>query len=359
MTRRRAPLVSFLAGAIALGLAAPPVAAARILWPSAPKAAVADDPTAAAPTTDDPLAGPTGLLPDALVRGEETAYQAYMRGKRAFEANDFDRALVDLADALRLLPDEAPYARSRGSIAMWMIRCHGARYALRGDLGELDREVVLLDAYAARLDSIAANAEDRDAKAALVEARRREIASERERVSGEHGDVDTQIDKSVRGEYEGTVASTWEPRVEDLAWYRRRDDPRPKGRQADDLEPDKREIGEAQGRRAGTGLIAAGAVVLGTGIGALAVMAAGMARASKAESFSDQQTPAERREQIGRGVSGNTMSVAGAVVGSVAVITGAVLVGVGVKKRRAESKRVSISPSASRRGGGVFVMVRF
>lgn len=348
MTPRRAPLASLLAGALALGLAAPPAASARILY----------QPSRPAEVDGDALAGPRGLNPDALVRGEDAAYQAYMRGKRAFEANDFDRALVDLTDALRLLPDEAPYARSRGSIAMWMIRCHGARYSLRGDLGELDREVVLLDAYTSRLDGIAAGAEDHQAKAALIEARRIEITRERERVSGEHGDVDTQIDRSVRGDYEGAVTTTWEPRVEDLAWYRRRDDPRPKGEQIDEIDPIKREA-EGPGRRAGTGLIAGGAASLGVGLGALGVMAAGMARGSGAESFSEGQTPAERREQIGRGVSGNTMSIAGAAVGSAAVIAGAVLIGVGVKRRRAESRRLSISPAAGRHGGGVSMTVRF
>jgi hypothetical protein len=353
VTRNRVSASSPIVGLLVVGLAVPtharaagqPVATAKATVPEAAEG--------------DPLAGPTGLDPHALVRGEDAAYQAYMRGKRAFEANDFDRALVDLGDALKLLPDEAPYARSRGSIAMWMIRCHGVRYLLRGDLAELDREVVLLDAYAARLDAIAANAEDRAAKAALVEARRVEIASERQRVSGEHGDVDTQIDRSLRGEYAGVVAATWVPRVEDLAWYRRRDDPRPKGKQADDLEPETRVDDDPRGRRPGTGLIASGAIVLGVGLGALTVMAVGMARAKQAETFEAEQTPNERRDQIGRGLSGNAMAAAGAAVGATAVVAGVVLVAVGAKRRRADAKRVSFTPTAGPRGGGASIKVRF
>lgn len=314
-------------------------------------------PDTAAP--GDPLAGPTGLDPHALVRGEEAAYQAYMRGKRAFEANDFDRALVDFGDALRQLPDEAPYARSRGSVALWMVRCHGALYGLRGELTELDREVELLDAYATRLDAIAADTDDRAAKSALVDARREEIIKERARVSGEHGDVDTQLDRSVRGEYEGVVASTWAPRVEDLAWYRRRDDPRPRGAQVNEVDPQAKKTDEGPRRRKGTGLIAGGAVALGVGVGALAVMGAGMARASAAESFSPTQTPAARREQIGRGMAGNTMAIAGAVTGGVAVLAGAVLVGIGVRKRKADRPQVSIAPGGGRRGVSVSLSVRF
>jgi hypothetical protein len=317
-------------------------------------------PSAASPTMqDDPLRGPTGLDPDALVRGEEAAYAAYMRGKRAFEANDFDRALVDFGDALRLLPDAAPYARSHGSVAMWIVRCHGARYGLRGEAAELDRELEILAAYASRLDAIATDAEDRAAKAELVEARRAEIEGEQARISGEHGDVDTQLDRSVRGEYGGVVVSTWAPRIEDLAWYRRRDDPRPRGRQNDEVDPEAQPDAAPDGPRRGTGMIAAGAVALGVGAAALGVMAAGMARARAAESFPDVQTPAARRGQIERGTTGNAMAVAGAVTGGVAVLAGAVLVGLGVKRRRADAPRVAIVPAAGRRTGSVTLTVRF
>jgi len=307
----------------------------------------------------DVLAGPTGLDPHALVKGEEAAYQAYMRGQRSFESNDFDKALVDFGDALRQLPDQKEYARSRGSVALWIARCHGQRYGLRGDAAELDLEVAVLDAYAQRIESIAAGADDLAAKQALVDQRKQEIDAEKQRISGQHGDVDTQIDKSVRGEYDGVVASTWAPRVEDLAWYRRRDDPRPRGSQSDDIEPEKKIVPEQVGPRKGTGMIAAGAVSLGVGVAALAVMGAGMARSSKAESFAMEQTPGERRDQIERGNVGNAMAVGGAVAGSVLVITGAVLVAIGAKKRKADPPRAEVSGAFGRRMAGISVRVRF
>jgi hypothetical protein len=106
-------------------------------------------------------------------------------------------------------------------------------------------------------------------------------------------------------------------------------------------------------------MIAAGAVALGVGAAALGVMAAGMARARAAESFPDVQTPAARRGQIERGTTGNAMAVAGAVTGGVAVLAGAVLVGLGVKRRRADAPRVAIVPAAGRRTGSVTLTVRF
>lgn len=309
--------------------------------------------------SDDVLAGPTGLDPHALVKGEEAAYQAYMRGQRAFEANDFDRALVDFGDALRQLPDQKEYARSRGSVALWIARCHAQLYGLRGDAAQLDLELAVLDAYAGRLHAIAGDEADRVAKQALVDQRKAEIDAEKLRISGNHGDVDTQIDKSVRGEYEGVEASTWAPRVEDLAWYRRRDDPRPRGSQSDDIEPEKTIVPEQVGPRKGTGLIAGGAVALGVGVAALAVMGAGMAKAKGAETFAMDQTPGDRREQIERGNVGNAMAVGGAVAGGVLLVTGAVLVAIGAKKRKNDPPRTSLSGAFGRRMVGVNVSVRF
>ncbi len=326
--------------------------------PAAPEPTVPAVAEPAVAPAGDPLAGPRGLDPDALVAGEDAAYRSFMRGKRSFEGNDFDAALLAFGDALRQLPDERPYAKSRGALALWSARCHGQLYGLRGDTTALDREVELLQSYAARLGDIARDATDRAAKQALVDTRLQQIADERARIAAEHGAVDEQIDRSLRGEYAGVDTKEWQPRVEDLAWVRRPDDPRPKGKQDHDDEDARRkqeEQAEARTRKPGTGLIAGGAVALGIGVAALAVMGAGMARAHAAEDFSPTQTPDDRRAQIGRGIAGNAMSITGAVAGGVLVVTGAVLVGLGVKKRR----NTSLAPTASRRGAGVSLTVRF
>ena len=341
---------STLSIVLASALALPSTAVAE---PTVPEATVPD----AAPAVD-PLAGPRGLDPDRLVAGEEAAYRAYMRGKKAFEANDYDAALLAFGDALRQLPDERPYAKSRGALALWSARCHGQLYGLRGDTAALDREVELLNAYVARLDAIARDAADKTAKQTLVDQRLQQIAAEQARIAGEHGNTDEQIDRSLRGEYEGVDATQWQPAVEDLAWVPRPDDPRPKGKQDQDDEDTRQkklQQSEERKRKPGTGLIAGGAIALGIGVAALAVMGAGMARAHAAEDFSPTQTPDERRAQIGRGIAGNDMAIAGAIAGGVAVITGAVLVGLGAKKRRA----ATLTPTASRRGAGLSLSVRF
>jgi hypothetical protein len=337
--------------ALALGLAvAAPASAAE-------PPAIAEPPVGAPAT--DPLAGPRGLDPDRLVAGEEAAYRSFMRGKQAFEANDYDTALVAFADALRQLPDERPYARSRGALALWSARCHGQLYGLRGETSSLDREQALLDGYLARVDAIAQDADDLAAKRALVDQRLQQIAEERTRIAGEHGAADEQIDRSLRGEYDGVDATAWQPGVEDLAWVRRRDDPRPRIEQDRDDEQARQQLHDAEPKRTrkpGTGMIAGGAVALGVGIAALAVMGAGMARAHGAESFPATQSPEQRREQIGRGLTGNAMAIAGAVTGGVALVAGAVLIGLGVKQRR---RATSLAPTASRRGAGLSLMVRF
>lgn len=321
--------------------------------PTVPEATVPESAPAA-----DPLAGPRGLDPDRLVAGEEAAYRAYMRGKKAFEANDYDGALVAFGDALRQLPDELPYAKSRGALALWSARCHGQLYGLRGDVAALDRETELLQAYLARIDAIARDADDETAKRALVDQRLQQIGAERARIASEQGNTDEQIDRSLRGEYEGVDATQWQPSVADLAWVPRPDDPRPKGKQDQDDEDARQkqlQQNDARKRKPGTGLIAGGAIALGIGVAALAVMGAGMARAHAAEDFSATQTPDERRAQIGRGLAGNDMAIAGAIAGGVGVITGAVLVGLGAKKRR----NATVTPTASRRGAGLSLSVRF
>jgi hypothetical protein len=284
---------------------------------------------------DDPLAGPRGLGPDALVEGESAAYRLYMEGKRQLEAGELEAAERTFARALRTLPDEPPYARSRGSLAFWWVRTHLALFESTGDLAVLDREASLLAAYVERLDRIATSANDRAHKQDLVQQRLDEIAAVRRLRAAAADDVQTQL----RTEHTGYRPSAWQPdTLQDLGWYPRRDDPRERSAQVtEDDDPEaRREAAPEPGRtrRPGVGLVVGGAVSMAAGVAGMAVMGVGMARGARANDFDPGQSPMERREQIVAGADANTMSMTSAIAGGVVLATGIILISIGVKRMK-------------------------
>ncbi len=302
------------------------------------------------PLPDDPLAGPRGLDPDALVQGENDAYRLYMEGKRRLDAGELEAAEHAFADALRVLPDERPYARSRGSLALWWVRAHVALFESTGDLALLEREEAILAAYVERLDGIATSPDDRAHKQELVQQRRDEIEAARRLRAAADDDVETQL----RSEHAGYQASTWHPdTLQDLGWYPRRDDPRKRSKQAtDDVGPEPErddELAQGRSRRPGVGMVVGGALSLAAGVAGLSVMGVGIARGSRANDFDPGQSPMERRAQIVAGIDANTMSMTSAIAGGVVLAAGVVLTSVGIVRMRKHSapaggSRVALGP---------------
>jgi hypothetical protein len=130
----------------------------------------------------------------------------------------------------------------------------------------------------------------------------------------------------------------------------------------------------------GSGLIAGGAVAAGLSLGGFGVLAAGALIAKRAEDdflavtcespcTEDQEAAAqsERDDAETRGRTGNALTITGAIVGPVLLITGGVLIGLGIKRRadakaaRDEQIRKSIGvvPTASRNFAGLVISGRF
>jgi hypothetical protein len=85
-------------------------------------------------------------------------------------------------------------------------------------------------------------------------------------------------------------------------------------------------------------------------------MGAGMAKAARSNDFDPAQTPAQRREQIGAGRTGNALAVAGLVAGGAMAITGIVLVAIGARRmKQPAGAHARILPTP----GGVAVTGRF
>jgi len=326
---------------------------------SSEEAEVATLPDEAAPIDEvqippDPIAGATGLDPEGLILGERVAYSLYMEGRKAMDAGDIDTAADRFERALRQLPDDRPYARSRGSLALLLALCDSKRYLLDASLAWLDAEEQLLRAYLQRVGEMALDSADREHKEQSVRERLDEIAAERSRRLATPEAADTVLRRSLAGEYEGIKPWAWKPASQDLAWYPRPDDPRPHGNQLNDGEeapgkpvevsPDLRK------RRRGVGFVALGSVLMASGMAGFAVMATGMAQAQAANSFSPRDTPLQRRQQIAEGQQGNGMGVIGLAAGSTFLVTGTVLLGVGLRRMKRSSQDASRSQLGVRLG---------
>lgn len=116
-------------------------------------------------------------------------------------------------------------------------------------------------------------------------------------------------------------------------------------------------------------LLISGSVLLGLGVGGIAVMGAGLGRGAAAErdGAAKQQELAdagivglERTDALAdlraRGQQANTMALVGAVVGGVLLIGGATLVGVSTTNR---ARRLAVAPWGHLRGAGLSLSGRF
>lgn len=154
------------------------------------------------------------------------------------------------------------------------------------------------------------------------------------------------------------------------------------GPQPDPGTKDKPSVIVLESGNDGTGMIAGGAVAAGLGLGGLGVLAAGAVIGKRADEDYDAVIVAcqmgcttEQREARDdelaelekRGRTGNALTITGAIVGPVLLITGGVLIGLGIKRRqeakaaREEQLRKSLGvvPTAGRNFTGLVVTGRF
>ncbi len=116
-------------------------------------------------------------------------------------------------------------------------------------------------------------------------------------------------------------------------------------------------------------LLISGAALTGLGIGGLAVMGAGLARGAAAERDGAAKVKALQADGVGgleltdaladlraRGRQGDTMAIAGAVVGAVLIVGGVTLMAVSTSNR---ARRVALAPWGGPRGAGLTLTGRF
>ncbi len=295
----------------ALGIAlAPPLVP---LAAAAPTAAPADE-LRSGPDAD-PAAEPADAPDTAAALAQARAL--YEAGKAHFATADYLGAIEQWTAAFQLVPDEAEAARIKALLIYNIATARENAYDISGDLSHLRQAKVLMENYAASIPALYGDGPEAEDERAKITQRLNDIAA---RISAAE-------------------------RKQARAGGGRNDDG-----------PDDRD--DAAGR--GTALIGSGAALLVVGVGGLAMMGGGLAMGKRANDLGGiaPDDIAARRDQFDRGRTGNSLAIAGGVVGGLFAVTGAVLLGVGVSRRQA-GKKHAWTPVAAPGFAGLALRGRF
>lgn len=275
------------------------------------------------------VAGPTpaaaSIPKSALLRVE----QLYADASHAAEAGDHQKAAECYREVLKVLPEEEETHASRTLALVDAIAAYRAGYASAGDGALLCDALALLDTYDASLRSTyGAEASAQDGAQTAIDAR-------------------AQLDAEV-------ASAELSCETDDL-------DPEPEPAEAPAPDPDP-EPAPAPTRAGPDPLLIAGGASAGIGGLLLVTMGAGLVVGAGAERDGD----ALRRERpelaiddptlasiTRRGQTGNRLAIASGVIAGAALITGAVLIGVSLRRRG--SARRERPQALGIDGGGLFL----
>jgi hypothetical protein len=282
----------------------------------------------------------------------------YVEGQDKYAEGDFAGA----ADAWTRLLDRLPEAQNnratRENVLLNVVQAHLDGYA-RNRKEDGSKDIEMLRAGKQVLDTYFANFKKAYGDRAAVSTAVQEKADELER---------------TLADAEKEAAAVPEP------------DPEPDGDGGGNTQTDggggndRPDVIVLESGNDGGGLIAGGAVAAGLSLGGFGVLAAGAVIAGRAEedflavtcespcgTDEEEAAQAERDDAEQRGRTGNALTITGAIVGPVLLITGGVLIGLGIKKRKdAKAARdeqlkrsLSFMPAASRSFTGFVLSGRF
>ncbi|MEM9457863.1 MAG: hypothetical protein AAGF11_27030 [Myxococcota bacterium] len=266
----------------------------------------ADEPPARSPTVDE-------------------ARRLYTQGRAKFETADYKAAIEQWTEAYALVLDAEDDTKTRVLLLYNIATAREKAFEVSQDPTELRQAKILLNNFERSIPALygegpQANEERRKVQERLAEIEARLAAYEQEQGGAEPAPVEPPPS---------------EPEPE----------PEP--------EPDP-------GPPAGRGLVIGGAVAAGLGVAGFGLMAAGLGMGARANDLSDLD-PDDidgRRTQFDRGRTGNALGLTGGITGGVLVVTGAVLLGLGLRKRGSRGT-VALVPSASPQGTTLTLRGRF
>jgi hypothetical protein len=250
--------------------------------------------------------------------GFDRARGLYQQGEARFATADFIGAIELWTEAFSSVPDSTDAARIKALLIYNIATARERAFEVTGDLTHLRQAKVLMVGYAESIPALFGDTP--------------EAETERGKITERLNVITAQIEAADRK----------------------------KARDRRDQRPSERADDAPAAERSHAVLLGTGAAALAVGVGGLAMMGAGLAMGSKANDLGDlaDDDIDGRRSQFDRGRTGNTLAIAGGVVGGVFAITGAVLVGIGAK-RRASAKGNAWAPWIGPRVAGLGVRGRF
>lgn len=266
------------------------------------------EPDAADAGTAEPPAGDSGALQDAEV--------LYKRGRSSFETANYLEAIDLWEEAYGLVEDVPENAAIKAALIYNIAAAQEKAYDIDTDLTHLRQAAVLMETYARSIPALYGDGPEGEAELEKIDKRLKEL---RQRI--EDAEATLPPTETEPAPAQTVVEPTFKP------------DPRAKP------------------------LIIAGAVTAGLGVAGLGLMAGGMAMGSAANDLEDGLSIEDRRAQFDRGRTGDTLAYVGAIGGGVLLVTGAVLLGLGLKKR--DTGLVSFVPFGGRGTAGMRVGGRF
>lgn len=280
-------------------------------------------------TVGGAAAAPEPAAPTAEADPLADAQRLYDRGRAKFETADYADAIELWTEAYALVPDTGESSQIKVLLLYNIATARERQYEVSRDPGQLRQAAILLQSFERSIPALYGEGDEAEAERTKVQER---LAAVQARLH-EHEAAQAAADDG-----EGKGEPTTEP------------DPAPSPTpQAGDDAPTP----------SGRGLVIGGAVAAGLGVGGLGLMAAGMgmgARANDLEGLPPEDIDG-RRAQFDRGRTGNALAVAGGVAGGVLLVTGAVLLGLGLRRNR--TGNVALVPAPTRGGTALVLHGRF
>ncbi len=263
----------------------------------------------------------TGQTTSDIDEHIQRARALYDRGKAKFETAQYLEAIELWTEAYGTVPDEPGTARIKALLIYNIASAQQRAFEIQRDPKHLRQAKVLMENYAQNIPQLYEDEREAEAERAKIEARLQEI--------------------------EATLAST-ETRAGDSA----------DEEETAPVVASSPTEGAADGGKRRRTLLVTGGTLAGLGVVGLGVMAGGLAMGAAANDLSELMDDdiEGRRAQFDRGRAGNVLAWTGGFVGGALLVTGAVLVGLGVE---AGVRKTAAAPFVSPHGAGLAVRGRF
>ncbi|MGH1340012.1 MAG: hypothetical protein ACRBN8_00565 [Nannocystales bacterium] len=265
-------------------------------------------------------AAPDGVDPDVAAPEDSGALREaevlYKRGRSSFETANYLEAIDLWEEAYGLIQDVPENAAIKAALIYNIAAAQEKAYDIDTDITHLRQAAVLMETYARSVPALYGDEDEAQVELDKIDKRMAEL---RQRI--EEAESGSEVAPTEPQPEHPDIEPTFKP------------DPRAKP------------------------LIIAGAVTAGVGVVGLGLMAGGLSMGSSANELGDDVSLEDRREQFDRGRLGNTLAYVGGAAGGVFLVTGAVLLGIGLKKRSAGT--MAVTPWGGRGTAGMSVGGRF